>query len=131
MANLLLYKRLQLCLSKLQKENDPVYNRKSFMSTVLMAVVDCNKRFLWIDVGAPGGGNDSGIFKTSDLFSWLQEEGPSTLQVGEEFLLGDSCFALHLFLMKAPDDRSGDYSSHVPMVKPILAQHIHSKTYAV
>lgn len=43
------------------------YNYKSYFSTVLMAVVDADYCFTFIDVGAYGKFSDSNIFKNSTL----------------------------------------------------------------
>lgn len=43
------------------------YNYKKFFSTVLMALVDANLRFIAIDVGAYGKEGDSTVFKESEL----------------------------------------------------------------
>ena len=43
------------------------YNYKGFFSIVLMALVDADYRFIYIDVGNYGSNGDSGIFKNSSL----------------------------------------------------------------
>lgn len=96
-----------------QGEHDPYYNRKSFMSIVLMAVVDANKRFLWIDAGAPGGFNDSKIYKSGALYKWFERHGAAVVDRGSNFIIGDSAFALDWHLLKAPDDRTRDYEEHI------------------
>ena len=43
------------------------YNYKGFFSIVLMALVDADYHFIYIDVGNYGSNGDSGIFKNSSL----------------------------------------------------------------
>ena len=43
------------------------YNYKGFFSIVLMAFVDADYRFIYIDVGNYGSNGDSVIFKNSSL----------------------------------------------------------------
>ena len=43
------------------------YNYKVFFSIVLMALVDADYHFIYIDVGNYGSNGDSGIFKNSSL----------------------------------------------------------------
>ena len=47
--------------------NSSFYNYKGFFSIVLMALVDGDYRFIFIDVGNYGSNGDSGIFKNSAL----------------------------------------------------------------
>ena len=43
------------------------HNYKSFHSIVLLALVDGDYKFLWMDLGAAGSSSDAQIFKHSDL----------------------------------------------------------------
>ena len=43
------------------------YNYKGFFSILLMALVDADYHFIYIDVGNYGSNGDSGIFKNSSL----------------------------------------------------------------
>ena len=47
--------------------NSLFYNYKGFFSIVLMALVDVDYRFIFIDIGNYGSNGDSGIFKNSAL----------------------------------------------------------------
>lgn len=108
-------------------EHDPYYNRKGFMSLNLIAVVDSNNRFLYADCREPGCMNDARVWRRSQLHAWLQMHGRRFLNVGREFLIADSAFALQWHTMKAPDARTQNYRDHIktnPTVKKGLSSRI-------
>lgn len=107
-------------------DNDPYYNRKSFQSLVLMAIVDAKKRFLWASCTSPGSFHDSRILSSSNFGQWVDLEGHNFWQKGSEFIVGDSAFALKWWCMKAPDNRTQDYASHILPVKGVLCSIINS-----
>ena len=93
------------------------YNYKSYFSFVLMALCDAKHNFMFIDVGAAGGSNDSGIYNRSKL-NQMREDGllnfPQIPQ--SDFLdcnyhfLGDDCFAMAPTLFKPfPSDSVEQY----------------------
>ena len=43
------------------------YNYKGFHSIILLALVDANYKFLWVDVGTNGSSSDAQIFNDCDL----------------------------------------------------------------
>lgn len=114
---------IPICKS-FQGESDPYYNRKKFMSIVLMAVADSDKRFLWADCRDPGSYHDSHVFKDTAVYYWMSTFGDRYLAKGSEFLIGDSAFALNWFTMKAPDNRSTDYQDHVHSKKACISRAI-------
>ena len=87
------------------------YNYKGFFSLVLLAVVDADYQFIFIDLGSEGRANDASIWRQSTLFKKLnQADNPLNfprprlirgLQGNMPyFLVGDDAFALTLNLMK-------------------------------
>ena len=79
------------------------YNYKHTFSIVLLAVVDANYKFLYVDVGCNGRVSDGGVFKNSNLSAALEHNtldipSPEPLP-GEEFklpymLVADDAFPL-------------------------------------
>ena len=87
------------------------YNYKKFFSMVLLALVDSEYRFLYIDCGAVGGECDAGIFAQTRLKKLVETErahipDPKPLPnctdptPCEYFFIGDDAFALRHYLMK-------------------------------
>jgi DDE superfamily endonuclease len=80
---------------------------KGFHSIVLMAVVDAEYRFMFVDIGGYGSEGDSAIFRDCDFGKALLKKqlnlpedrvvyGKSTPHV----FLGDDAFPLHRNIMK-------------------------------
>ncbi|XP_071581738.1 uncharacterized protein [Temnothorax nylanderi] len=79
------------------------YNYKGSYSIVLMAVVDSEYIFRYIDVGALGRNSDGGIFQNSSLKRAIDGK---LLNLPENFFfVGDDAFPLKLYLLK-PYSRS-------------------------
>ena len=87
------------------------YNYKKYFSMVLLALVDANYKFTFIDVGAVGAESDAGIFAQSRL-SHLFNNAEANLPLPEPlpgdpngrdvgyFMVGDDAFALKHWMMK-------------------------------
>ena len=85
------------------------FNYKYFFSVVLLALVDANYRFLYVDVGASGRCGDAGIFADSSLKKAidvkvlnLPDAGylPGTQTPCHYHIIGDDAFPLSVNLMK-------------------------------
>ena len=85
------------------------YNYKGFISVVLMALVDANYRFLWIDCGGLGSMSDAQIFNASELKDCLEDGSigfpapdplPNDDQATPYYILGDDAFGLRTYLIK-------------------------------
>ena len=104
------------------------YNYKGFFSILLLALVDADYKFVWIELGGKGHMSDAQIFGDSELSNGLKEETlglpaacPQTASLGDNqdmpfFILGDDAFALRKYLMKpygrrgmSRDERIFDY----------------------
>ncbi|KAG8197615.1 hypothetical protein JTE90_001546 [Oedothorax gibbosus] len=84
------------------------YNRKSFYSFVLQAVVDYAKSFRNINFGWPGSVHDARVLYNSDLFQMFESgellnqkiELPGTNRWVDLYLVGDPAYPLKTWLMK-------------------------------
>lgn len=79
-----------------KKRESLYFNHKKTFSIVLMAEVDFNICFTFVEVGQPGSENDAGVFNNGPL--WLALENgilPDGL-----VLVGDDVFPLKPYLMK-------------------------------
>ena len=91
------------------KSGSVYYNYKQFFSIVLMALVDANYKFIYIQVGATGAGSDGGVFRDTELRELVEEdklsipppeEMPGGTQKIPYFFVGDEAFPLRTWLMK-------------------------------
>ena len=91
------------------------YNYKGFHSIVMLALVDADYKFMWVDIGCSGSWSDSQIFNQSELRNKIEDgsigfPAPAPLTPDAPpihyFILGDDAFALKTWLMK-PFSRRG------------------------
>jgi len=96
-------------IKKPKKSGSVYYNYKGFYSIVLLALVDADYKFLWINIGAPGSQSDCGIFNRSALEPALREgtlglPTPRPLPHDDRptpfFMVGDDAFPLRDYMVK-------------------------------
>lgn len=85
------------------------YNYKKFFSVILMALVDADYKFIWVEAGCNGSCSDAQIWNDSDLQDGIKL-GVAGLPDSEPlegetfdlpyFIVGDDAFALREYLMK-------------------------------
>ena len=88
------------------------HNYKGFFSIVLMALVDGDYKFLWVDVGSNGASSDAQIYNDCELKEMLDAGDlgvpPAAQLPGADdndidvpyFFIGDDAFALRTTMMK-------------------------------
>ena len=96
-----------IAIKKPKKSGREYFNYKGYFSLLLLALVDADHKFLWVNVGASGLSSDAQIFNRSKLKRRIEEEGwdyhhLNHLDLGRlhYFLLGDDAFALMPWLIK-------------------------------
>ena len=85
------------------------YCHKGFYSIILLALVDGNYKFIWVNIGEPGSESDAGVYNASTLEPALREGTlglpPPAPLPGDDidkpyFMVGDDAFALRTWMMK-------------------------------
>ena len=115
-------------IKKPNKAGSDYFNYKRYSSLVLMALVDYEYKFIWVDIGYNGGSN-SQIWK--HVLNWIKELKPETWtyhpkkplpednEISPYFIVGDDAFALRSYLQKpfrhpvGNAQRSTTITSHV------------------
>lgn len=91
------------------------FNYKGSFSIVLLALVDADYKFLYVDVGCNGRISDGGVFKNSSLYRALEDNslhipGPGPLpgsnEVTPHVIVADDAFPLKTYIQK-PYSRKG------------------------
>ena len=98
------------------------FNYKKFHSIILMALVDGDYKFTWVDVGQPGSAGDAQVFNRSELKECI-DDGSAGLPAADPlpnddkdmayFIAADDAFALRTWLMKPFSKRSLTISERV------------------
>ena len=98
-----------IAVKKPKKSVSEYFNYKGYFSIVLLALVDADYKFLWVNVGVSGSLSDAQIFNHSKLKRRIENgtlglPPPEPLGPGgpdlHYFLLGDNAFALMPWLVK-------------------------------
>lgn len=93
------------------------FNYKHFFSVLLLALVDANYKFVFVDVGAPGRAGDAGVYAESALKKALDADTlnlPEARMVHgmpgklEHHIIGDDAFPLSTRVMKPHPHRKLD-----------------------
>lgn len=85
------------------------YNYKGFHSIILMALVDAEYKFTWVDVGREGSAGDAQVFNNSELKECIENNtigfpAPDPLPGDDRpmpyYIVADDAFALRTWMMK-------------------------------
>ena len=98
-----------IAIKKPKKSGSEYFNYKGYFSLVLLALVDADYKYLWVNMEASGSSSDAQIFNHSKLKKRIENgtlglPPPEPLGPGgpdlHYFLLGDDAFALMPWLVK-------------------------------
>lgn len=98
-----------IAITKPRKSGSVYFNYKGFFSIVILALVDADYKFLWVNVGSNGSSSDCGIYNRSNLEPALRNETlglpdqcplPNDDQDTPYFIVGDDAFPLRTYIMK-------------------------------
>ncbi|XP_041863337.1 putative nuclease HARBI1 [Melanotaenia boesemani] len=112
-----------IAIQQPENSGSEYFNYKHFFSVVLLALVNANYKFIYVDVGAAGRAGDAGIFANSALKKALSENSLN-LPPAEEIdgispskinyhIVGDDAFPLSLKLMKPYPHRNLDQPKQI------------------
>ena len=99
----------RVLLAKPPNSGSDYYDYKGNFSTIMMALVDGNYKFLYVDVGACGRASDGGVWDHCSLKNGLEnnviripapESIPFTNRQSPYVIIGDDAFPLKPYLMK-------------------------------
>ena len=98
-----------VAIQKPQNSGSLYHNYKGFFSIVMLALVDGDYRFLWVDAGTNGACSDAQIWNDCELKEMIEDQqlglpDPEPVVEGERalpyFIVGDDAFALTTYLQK-------------------------------
>ena len=91
------------------KSGTSYFNYKKYYSIILLALVDADYRFVYVEVGAEGSAGDAGIWNQCELMQAIDQNRahippraclPNDDQPMPYFIIGDNAFAMKTWLMK-------------------------------
>ena len=123
-----------MAVKKLKNTGALFHNYKGFFSIVMLALVDDQYKFRWVDAGTAGSCSDAQIFNASQLKRRIEDgrigfPDPAPITQGGQdvpyFILADDAFAVKTWLMKPYGRRKGlpttEYQGAGELLKTLLA----------
>ena len=111
-----------VAVRKPRKGGSQYWNYKGYNSIIMLALVDGDYKFLWVDIGAMGSCSDCQIFNHSELKE-LMEDGKAGVPLPEAlphddmdcgwYIVGDDAFPLKTWLMKPYSQRQLDHDKRI------------------
>jgi hypothetical protein len=106
-----------VAIKRPSKSGSLYYNYKGFFSVVLMALVDANYKFIYVECGYNGASSDGGVFSQTDLQEALEDRSINLPKAAPlpgvtdntdvpYFIVGDEAFPLKNWLMKPLPQRN-------------------------
>ena len=82
-----------------KNHESPYFSYKGFLSIVLMALVDADCKFIWVDIGANGSASDAAIFNHSDMKGVIENGIIGFPAAGPLLMMTDRCLILFSEMM--------------------------------
>lgn len=129
-----------IVMKKPRNSGSTFYNYKHTFSIVLLAVVDPNYRFLYVDVGCQGRISDGGVFRNSSLYSAIQNNDvrlptpdslPDMQNVCPYVLVADDAFPLMENIMKPFAHRGLDRKERIFNYRLSRARRISENAFGI
>ncbi|XP_053395798.1 uncharacterized protein LOC123528006 [Mercenaria mercenaria] len=116
------------------------YNYKHFFSIILLAIVDADYNFVYVDVGCNGRSNDSGVFNKSKLYELLETNKigvpplrplPGRDSCVPYVIVGDDAFPLKPYLLKPYPNRQLDMDKRIFNYRLSRARRISENVFGI
>ena len=116
------------------------YNYKGYFSIIMLALVDADYKYIWLNVGANGGCSDAQIFNSSDLKPLLEDASiafPPPRALPEEryvlpyYFVGDDAFALRTWMMKPYSRRNMAHRQRIYNYRVSRARRIVENVFGI
>nr|XP_036216119.1 putative nuclease HARBI1 isoform X2 [Bactrocera oleae]XP_036216120.1 putative nuclease HARBI1 isoform X2 [Bactrocera oleae] len=121
-----------------RKDGAIYYNYKGTKSTILLALVDANCKFIFVDIGCNGRCNDAGVFLQSKLSEVLREERnlPTNSTIGNNrclpyVMVSDDAFQLQTHLMKPYPYHTNSREKQVFNSRLSRARHVVEHSFGI
>ncbi|XP_071499235.1 putative nuclease HARBI1 [Diadema antillarum] len=123
-----------------RKAGSVYFNYKGFHSIVLLALVDAEYKFLYVDIGASGAGSDAGVSSETTLKEALEAgtiglPDPDPLPHDDRpmpyFIVADDAFALKTWLMKPLPQRNMSVEERVFNYRLSRARRVVENTFGL
>lgn len=115
------------------------YNYKGNNSIVLLALVDADCRFIYIDVGCNGRTHDAGVLMQSDLRKIINDAdnhfpADSVIGNGRKFpyvIVGDDAFPLQKHIMKPYSHNTTKIERHIFNLRLARARNVVERAFGI
>lgn len=121
-----------------RKDGAFYHNYKGTNTIVLMALVDANCKFIYVDIGCNGRCNDAGVFLQSNLSTVLMEgtQIPKNSVVGNGrclpyVVVGDDAFPMQTHLMKPYPYHTNSTEKQVFNARLSRARHVVEHAFGI
>lgn len=128
-----------IVFQSLRKDGSYFYNYKGTNSIVLLALVDADCRFIYIDVGCNGRTHDAGVLLQSDLKKVIanaEKYFPADKVIGNGrklpyVIIGDDAFPLQKHIMKPYSHNTNKKEKQIYNLRLARARHVVEQAFGI